>query len=187
MLYFPGVPCHSESLLQDWLSKPASFLTECVLTASMLVRLYELWWLCFKSLVCLAKREWCQLNLGGTKYWRTQRMVSLFSSKTTAVFVECVMRSLDEIIPTYKGLGISGDRCWHLIVRGLSCYESLAKQNKLWTDHSLDWWICLHIFLPFKNTGVGKLKQDYRRVSHSKLQKPESYMFWLKQPGRKTG
>lgn len=142
------MPCSSESLNQDWFLKPAFFLTECMFTANMLwTWLYELWWLCFQTLVCLAKREWCQLNLGGTKYCKTLRMVSLFSSETTAVFVECVMRSLDEIIPMYNGWGISGDRCWHRIARGLSCLESLAQQNKLRADHSLDRWKCLQIFL----------------------------------------
>lgn len=141
------MPCHSQSLLGDWWSEPAFFFWlgcgHSKLTSQVIWTLVAV----LPERGLLGEQQRCQLNLGGTECCKSLRMVSLFSSKTTAVFVEfcvCVMSSLDEITPTYMGLRKSEDRCWHLIVRGLSCWEDLTK---LRADHSLDWWKCLHISL----------------------------------------
>ena len=65
--------------------------------------------LCFITLVCKAKREQCQLNLGMGQYCNTQRRLSLI----TAVWsVESVGRSLEEMIAAYKDLRVGGDRLW---------------------------------------------------------------------------
>lgn len=74
-------------------------MPEGVFTPSMLEQIIRTL-MCFISMVSSARREQCQLNLGGTENCKTQRM-------TTAVgFVESVRRSLDEIMPTYKGLEV---------------------------------------------------------------------------------
>lgn len=81
--------------------------TEGVFTPSMLEQIIWTLVTVFHKFALLGQAGTMPVELGWHRALRDWEWLSLFTSKTTAVwFVESVRRSLGEIIPTYKGLGV---------------------------------------------------------------------------------
>lgn len=130
----------------------------------------------FISLICLAKREQCQLNLG-TKYCETEADASVHFQNNCSVVC-------------WKSKGNFGWNCTNIQgFRGIRrqmltsvsqrvCHAWGTWHNKMswttvWTDYNYQRFLCV-------------LSRIQGSVHYSKLQWLQSDMFWLKQPGRIT-